>query len=152
MLEPGLLDVLDGQADLSDVILQTSIDKLTLIPSGAHRRDATELLASDAMSRLLAEMTSRYEDRIIVFDSPPLLLTTEARVLAAHMGQVVVVVHAEKTPQAKVESALGLIDACPVRLLVLNHARDAVDTSYGYGYGYGAKGASTATEAPPGKA
>jgi protein-tyrosine kinase len=72
--------------------------------------------------------------------------------LATHMGQVVVVVHAEKTPQAKVEGALALIDTCPVRLLVLNHARDAGDTTYGYGYGYGAKGTSGATEAPPGKA
>ncbi len=152
ILEPGLLDVLEGQADLSDVILQTNIDKLTLIPSGAPRRDATELLASDTMMRLLADMTSRYQDRIIVFDSPPLLLTTEARVLATHMGQVVVVVHAEKTPQAKVESALTLIESCPVRLLVLNRARDAGDTTYGYGYGYGVKGPTAATEAPPAKA
>jgi protein-tyrosine kinase len=150
--EPGLLDVLDGQADMADAILRTNIDKLSLVPSGAHRKHATELLASDAMTRLLEQMASRYADRIIVFDSPPLLLTTEARALAMHMGQVVVVVHAEKTPQAKVESALAMIETCPVRLLVLNHARDADSASYGYGQGYGAAGTSAANDNAPLKA
>jgi protein-tyrosine kinase len=140
--EPGLLDVLDGQAEFSDAILRTNIEKLSLVPSGAPRKHATELLASDTMTRLLEQMASRYADRIIVFDSPPLLLTTEARALATNMGQVVVVVHAGKTPQAKVESALGMIESCPVRLLVLNHARDAASASYGYGQGYGAPAAN----------
>jgi protein-tyrosine kinase len=149
-LEPGLLDVLDGQAEMSDVILRTNIDKLTLVPSGTHRKHATELLASDSMTRLLEQMASRYADRIIVFDSPPLLLTTEARVLATHMGQVVMVVHAGNTPQAKVEGALTMIESCPVRLLVLNHARNAENASYGYGaYGYGPEGASAANDNIP---
>jgi exopolysaccharide/PEP-CTERM locus tyrosine autokinase len=146
----GLLDVLDGRAEMSEVILRTNIDKFSLVPSGTHRRHATELLASDTMMRLLQQMASRYADRIIVFDSPPLLLTTEARVLATHMGQVVVVVHAGKTPQAKVESALDMIESCPIRLLVLNHARATEDAGYGYGsYGYGAGGAQAANDNIP---
>jgi exopolysaccharide/PEP-CTERM locus tyrosine autokinase len=149
-LQPGLLDVLDGRAEMSEVILRTNIDKLTLVPSGTHRKHATELLASDTMTRLLQQMASRYSDRIIVFDSPPLLLTTEARVLATQMGQVVVVVHAGKTPQAKVENALDMIESCQVRLLVLNHARDAESGGYGYGgYGYGAEGAQAANDNIP---
>lgn len=134
---PGLLDVLDGHVEMSSALLKTNIDKLTVLPSGTAHARATELLASDAMTRLLDGMARRYADRIIIFDSPPLLLTTEARVLATHMGQVVVVVHAEKTVQSDVQAALATIDACPVRLLLLNRAHATVDGGYGYGYGYG---------------
>jgi protein-tyrosine kinase len=134
---PGLLDVLDGRADMSSALLKTNIDKLTVLPSGTQHARATELLASDAMTRLLDEMGRRYPDRIIIFDSPPLLLTTEARVLATHMGQVVIVVHAGKTLQADVQSALTTIENCPVRLMLLNRAQAAAESGYGYGYGYG---------------
>ena len=140
ILGPGLLDVLDGRAEMTSALLKTNIDKLTVLPSGTQHSRATELLASDAMARLLEDMGRRYPDRIIVFDSPPLLLTTEARVLATHMGQVVVVVHAEKTLQTDVQSALATIESCPVRLLLLNQAQTRVEGGYGYGYGYGQGG------------
>lgn len=135
---PGLLDlVLDESKDLSSVLLRTNIDKLTLLPSGTAHPRATELLASDAMTRLLTDMATRYTDRIIIFDSPPLLLATESRVLASNMGQVVVVVQAEKTLQSDVVHALATIEACPVKLMLLNQARAAFKGGYGYGYGYG---------------
>ncbi|GAO26498.1 non-specific protein-tyrosine kinase [Alicycliphilus sp. B1] len=134
----GLLDVLqDDKIKLSDVLLRTNVDKLTLLPAGLPHPRATELLASDAMTSLLDEMGKRYSDRIIIFDSPPLLLTTEARVLAGHMGQVVIVVQAEKTLQSQVEHALSTIESCPIKLMVLNQVRSSGLGAYGYGYGYG---------------
>jgi exopolysaccharide/PEP-CTERM locus tyrosine autokinase len=135
---PGLLDLLsDDSADLSTMLLKTNIDKLTILPSGTPHERATEMLASDAMTRLLSDMAKRYSDRIIVFDSPPLLLTTESRVLATHMGQIVMVIHAEKTLRSDVQEALATIEACPVKLMVLNQARSTMTGGYGYGYGYG---------------
>lgn len=132
--ELGLLDVLlDDKLDLSEVLLKTNIEKLTLLPSGKPQQRATELLASDAMGRLLAEMARRYTDRILIFDSPPLLLTTEARALAAHMGQIVVVVEAENTTHAALQQALAMIEACPIRLLMLNKSHLASSGGY-YGY------------------
>ncbi|HEV7915191.1 MAG TPA: XrtA-associated tyrosine autokinase, partial [Albitalea sp.] len=84
---PGLLDVLaDSSIELSDALLRTNIDKLSILPAGAPRGRATELLASDSMSRLLDDMATRYADRILVFDAPPLLPSTESRVLATRMG------------------------------------------------------------------
>ncbi|MBS1229923.1 MAG: Non-specific protein-tyrosine kinase [Proteobacteria bacterium] len=134
----GLLDVLgDESVDLQQVLLRTNIANLTILPSGNSHPRATELLASDAMVRLLADMGSRYADRIIIFDSPPLLVTTEARALAAHMGQVVVVVKAESTSQAEVKHALAMIAGCPIKLMLLNQAATSVKDGYGYGYGYG---------------
>lgn len=139
----GLLDLLvDDKADLSQVLLRTNIDKLTLLPSGTPHPRATELLASDAMNALIGDIARRYSDRIVIFDSPPLLLTTESRVLATHMGQIVVVVHAEKTLRNDVQHALATIESCPVKMMVLNQAKAGAGEGYGYGgygqgYGYG---------------
>ena len=139
----GLLDLLvDSKTDLSQVLLRTNIDKLTLLPSGTPHPRATELLASDAMNTLIGDIARRYSDRIVIFDSPPLLLTTESRVLATHMGQIVVVVHAEKTLRNDVQHALATIESCPVKMMVLNQAKVGAGEGYGYGgygqgYGYG---------------
>jgi protein-tyrosine kinase len=135
---PGLLELLlDESEDMSRMLLKTNIDKLSILPSGSPHERATELLASDSMTRLLNDMAKRYPDRIIIFDSPPLLLTTESRVLATHMGQIVMVVKAESTLQEDVLNALSTIEACPVKMLVLNQARAESKSAYGYGYGYG---------------
>jgi exopolysaccharide/PEP-CTERM locus tyrosine autokinase len=135
----GLLDLLlDETLDVSDVLMKTNVETLSILPSGTPHARATELLASGAMKRLLDEMAQRYPDRLIIFDSPPLLVTTEARVLASHMGQVVLVVHAERTAHADVMQALSTIEACPIKLMMLNKGRAGVGSgNYGYGYGNG---------------
>jgi protein-tyrosine kinase len=133
----GLLDLLlDDTLDLGSLLMRSNVETLTILSSGTPHARATELLASDAMKRLLEEMAQRYHDRIIIFDSPPLLVTTEARVLASHMGQVLMVVQAERTSHADVSQALATIESCPVKLMTLNKGR-AGSGSYGYGYGYG---------------
>ena len=134
---PGLLDLLEGRTDMQSVLLKTNIDKLTILPSGTPHPKATELLASAAMTALLDDMAQRYPDRIIIFDSPPLLLTTESRVLATQMGQVVMVVQADRTLQSDVQHALSTISSCSHVNLVLNKARGTSASGYGYGYGYG---------------
>jgi protein-tyrosine kinase len=131
---PGLLDLLTrDDLDVSDALLRTNVEKLTILPSGSRQRRATELLASEQMAVLLRELASRYSDRIIIFDSPPLLATTEARVLATHMDQIVMVVAAEATSQQAVHHALTAIESCEIVLLMLNKARRTdVGTYYGY--------------------
>lgn len=131
---PGLLDILTNPSlQVADVMMRTNIDKLTLLPSGNANGRATELLASDAMDRLLDELATRYSDRIVVFDAPPLLPSTESRVLATYMGQVVIVVEADRTPQKSLSQALSTIDSCPVVLPLLNKiGRSEVGTYYGY--------------------
>jgi protein-tyrosine kinase len=134
---PGLLDVLENKATLSDTIYRTNVERLTFLSAGTPHARAAELLARDAMTALLEELRTRYSDRIIIFDSPPLLVTTEARALAAHMGQIVFIVHAETTLQNHVTQALATIETCPVKLMVLNGAKTSEQGAYGYGYGYG---------------
>jgi exopolysaccharide/PEP-CTERM locus tyrosine autokinase len=135
---PGLLDALgESSANLGQVLRHTNVERLTFLSSGKQHERATEMLASGAMTGLLDELAARYSDRIVVFDSPPLLVTTEARVLATHMGQIVFVVHAGSTRRSEVKQALATIEACQIKLMVLNGARTASQGAYGYGYGYG---------------
>ena len=117
----GLMDLLrDRRLDVADVLYKVNIGKLTLLPGGTVSKNATELLASGAMRDLLHEMAERYRDRIIVFDSPPLLAASESAVLASQMGQIVMVVEAGKTTQALLKEALGRVDSSKIAGLLLN--------------------------------
>jgi protein-tyrosine kinase len=138
--EVGLIDLLrDRRIALADVMYKTDIGKLTLLPRGTAHKHATELLASGAMDELLGELSERYRDRIVVFDSPPLLAASEAATLAGKMGQIVIVVEAGKTTQAALKAALGHVDSSKVAGLVLNKGHGP-GLGYGdYGYGYGAE-------------
>jgi receptor protein-tyrosine kinase len=130
----GLLDVLTNpNLDLSEVLLRTNVPKLSLLPAGTCNVHSTELLASDAMDQLLGEIASRYPDRIVVFDTTPLLLTSEAKVLASHMGQVVVVVEESGTPYQALEEAFSAVEHCPVVMSVLNKGQRST-SDYGSYY------------------
>jgi len=134
--ELGLIDVLlDDNLDLADVMLKTNVDSLSILPAGSSHRHATELLASLAMSKLLNDISTRYSDRIVIFDSPPLLLTNEAHVLARQMGQIVLVVDSENTTQQTVKNALQLIESNSNISLIYNKA-EAFLSGGKYGYGY----------------
>ncbi|AXA90852.1 XrtA-associated tyrosine autokinase [Massilia sp. YMA4] len=131
---PGLMDVLlDDKLDLADVILRTNVPALSILPAGRRNRHATELLASRGMTRLLDDIATRYPDRIVIFDSPPLLITTEASVLAAQMGQIVLVVEAERTTHGAVREALRQVEGCPNVNLIYNKTASSGSTDY-YGY------------------
>lgn len=133
----GLMDVLlDRDVAPADVLWKTDIGALTVLPAGTAHQHATELLASDAMRALMRDLATRYADRIVVFDSPPILAASEAAALASQAGQIIVVVEASKTSEAVLKRALGRIDASRVTGLILNKV-DAVPLSYSYdGYGY----------------
>ncbi len=131
---PGLLELLTrSDLDIGDVLYGTNIENLSVIPAGAYQRRATELLASEQMAIVLRELVSRYPDRLIIFDSPPLLPTTESRVLATHMGQILMVVAADSTRQHPVNLALATIEGCEIVLMMLNKA-DKTDVGSYYGY------------------
>ena len=132
--EPGLLDLLTrDNIDVADTLVKTNIEKLSILPAGANHPFATELLASEQMASLLRSVASRYSDRIIIIDSPPLLPTTEARVLATHAGQIVMVVAADTTTQHAVQQALATIESCDIVMMMLNKAhRTDVGSYYGY--------------------
>ena len=135
----GLIEYLDNQDILfSDVLLDTSVPGLRIVPAGKTNKHSTELLSSNRMALLVEELSSRYPDRIIIFDSPPLLAATQGEILAKLVGQIVLVVEAERTLQSMVMESVSKLSACDVVLAVFNKTkRNADGAFYGYGYGYG---------------
>ena len=135
---PGLLDALrDGDLDVETLIHPTDVPTLSFLPAGGGAEEATELLASSRMQRLAAVLGENDGARVVVFDSPPLLQTTESSALAHLAGQIVVVVRAEWTPQPVLLDALKILEGHPSVSLVLNQSAHTVTSSYYYYYGYG---------------
>jgi len=127
----GLLDVLsDPSLDVQTFVLPTNIERLSILPAGTLNEQATEMLASKRMSALIDKLVARDPNRILIFDAPPLLGSTESRVLAAHMGQVVLVIEADRTPQGHVSDALVTLESCPVVMTLLNKSSTSEAGSY----------------------
>ena len=137
--QPGLTDVLerDSRLDLSDVIVETDIDGLSLMSCGKMNRHVTELFASNRMERLIKALSAQDPNRVIIFDSSPLLSTSESRVLSTLVGQVVLVVCAGKTPRSAIMHAVDMVEEGKALNLVLNQTRNQAGSEYygGY-YGY----------------
>ncbi|MBF0266075.1 MAG: polysaccharide biosynthesis tyrosine autokinase [Gammaproteobacteria bacterium] len=132
--EKGLTDYLTGDVeDLSDLMLKTNIPKLSILPAGQAHLLSAELLNSQYMENLIVEFSQRYENRIVIFDSPPLLQTNDSRILSQKVGQLVFVVEQHKTEQSIVKSAVSLIDPDLVVGVVMNKTRNSGHTGY-YGY------------------
>lgn len=138
---PGIIEYLLGNAEqVSDIIYNTDIDKLKLIPAGKPHHLSNELLASEKMVALANELANRYPDRIVIFDCPPLIGVTETLVLANLMGQALIVVEESKSTIADIKSATEHLNENLALGLVLNKAIRSHKDLYGYyGYGYGAK-------------
>jgi protein-tyrosine kinase len=130
---PGLLDVLrDGRLDIEKVILRTNIPNLSVLPAGTQSHEATELLASARMEEVMRAIARLDERRLALFDSPPLLLTTESHAIAQAAGQVVMVVRAGSTPRHAVLAALTYLGKHRAVSLVLNQCRTSAPAAYYY--------------------
>lgn len=132
--QPGLLDLLrEPSLSIESVVFGTNIGGLSVLPVGQPDEHPAELLGSSKMSALCGRLAAGTAGRLlVVFDSSPLLLTTEAAILAGQMGQIVMVVHANKTPRSAVEQAVEMLDPTKSIGLVLNRA-DAREEALAYG-------------------
>ncbi len=131
----GLVDVLqEPELDLGEAILHTSLPRLRILPAGKGSGHTPELLASGRMRRLVQELSERYSDRVIIFDTPPLLATSQATTLAQLMGQILVVVEAGKTPMQAVQDAISQLDRNKAIGMVLNKSPEVFKSDYYGGY------------------
>ena len=134
---PGLIDLLiDETYSLKDVIVRTDLNDIQILPAGRRHPQATELLASDRMTDIVRELADRYADRIILLDSPPLLVTSEAQALASQVGQIALIVEAGQTTQQVLTQTIETLDQGKAINLVLNKARHSSFGTYYGGYGY----------------
>lgn len=121
---PGLTDaLLDASIDLADCVIPTDVPRLSILPSGAATPRDTELLSSARMAELLDKLEADAPERIILFDSMPLLAASSPGVIAHHCGQVLVVVRADVTREAALRDAIGLIGQHNGISMLLNRVR-----------------------------
>lgn len=136
--QPGLVDLLvANNAYAESSVIDTNVDRLSVLSCGHHAPNLDELYASNCMTEMLKGLASRDPNRVVIIDGPPLIPTTEAGVLAMHMGQCVMVVEADRTRQTAVSSAVKQLQNCQLVSVVLNKAPSMGALDYGYGYGYG---------------
>ncbi|MEQ8496647.1 MAG: AAA family ATPase [Gammaproteobacteria bacterium] len=137
---PGLFDLLsDSSLRLEDLLIRTSIPNLTILPAGNRHARSTEMLASQRMRELTDEIAARYNDRVIVFDSPPVLAMTTASALAPLVGQIAVVCEAGSTKHETVRETLHRLEGQRVTGVILNKSKQAYAAGYDYYGSYYAK-------------
>jgi protein-tyrosine kinase len=153
--ERGLFDALaDENLDAETLILDTDVPNLSFLPAGVANDGSAELLASHRMNALMQQVVARDPRRLVVIDSPPLLLTNESRELVNVAGQVVLVVRSASTEQHAVTEAVGLIPDGKNVGLILNQVDPASPDVQIYGYGrygnaYPQQGTTTAPSQEP---
>lgn len=119
--EKGLSNYLSGDADIPDLIMKTSIDKLSIIPGGPLEENPVELIGSEKMKNLINELKERYDDRYIILDSSPILATTEPTVLNQMADGIILVIKSGSTPRESIEQAIKSLDKNKILGVVLNN-------------------------------
>jgi exopolysaccharide/PEP-CTERM locus tyrosine autokinase len=139
--ELGIVDALAGNHQLSEVLIQTNIPNLMVLPSGRGGPHVPELFSSNQMAILMAEMTRRFPDRYIIIDTPPCMASSDAAALAPLVGQIVFIVEAHHTQQVEIEASLSMLSACPRISLLLNKSDTMAGEHFGsYEYYYHSQG------------
>ena len=126
-LRPGLSDYLEGSTtDLADVMHWTKVDKLSVIPAGSPSSRSAEILATDRMEGVLAELKSRYNDRYIILDTPPVQEVDDPSVLARWVEGIIFVIGSGTTDREVAMRALSRLPEDRVIGIVLNDRASAV--------------------------
>jgi protein-tyrosine kinase len=138
----GLLDALtDENLDPESLVVPTNSRGFSILPAGTRVDGTAELMSSNRMRQIVTNLCSRNPRRILLLDSPPLMITNEGRALVKIAGQVVLVVRAGVTPRHAVQAAIETFDEKQAGGLILNEVKVGLTEGY-YGYGtYGAYGA-----------
>ena len=133
----GLVDHLRDKVQLSELIDQTGVEKLTVLASGIPPPNPAELLSSSRMRALVEELSCRYDDRIILFDTPPVLVAAETSVLAGLVDCVILVVRQGVSSKVEIQKAIDKIGKERIIGIVFNdHTGGVFEKSYTKGYGY----------------
>ena len=142
----GLSEYLTGKENIPELLIKTEVERLSVLCGGAVQDNPTELIGSNKMEALVHELKSRYPDRYVIFDSTPLLATTEPEVLGKLVDGIIIVVRAGVTPRETVKQAIASLEKEKILGVVLNvlefkssglSSRYFGSDGYYYQYGYG---------------
>ncbi len=150
--EKGLSTFLTDKEPLGGLLRKTGINKLTVLPAGQDAQKPAEILSSQRMRSLVAEVRDRYPDRLVVFDSPPVQLAPETLVIANEVDGVFLVIRKGITPRGSVQATLECLKKEKFKGVIFNgHSSESRYYSkyrtqgYKYSYGYSYKSQETPT-------
>lgn len=118
--EKGLVDYILDNCPVKDMIVWPGVEKMSLISGGKTLQGSSELLGSLRMKELVAEMKTRYPDRYVIFDVPPVLSAADALAFVPLVDHVVMVVQAGETPLPDIKKALEMLPQEKILGIVLN--------------------------------
>lgn len=127
----GLSDCLREGLDIGDLILKTGIGKLSVLPAGTPVANPVELFSSETMRRLFREMKTRYADRYIIIDTPPVLPFAETRSIASIADGLLLVVKEGVPTLDQIQESIDALDN-KVLGIVYNGAKVQTRSSYYY--------------------
>lgn len=134
----GLMDALAHGTDPESLIIPTSIPGLSVLPAGHQTPNDTELLSSSDAYKLVDRLLAKNPARIVIFDCAPALAASPASALAPHVGQILLVVRADRTSEADLSEAVKLLSGhAPIQLLLNGTTFAGSSQKYGSYYGYG---------------
>lgn len=123
--------VVDQTLRPEDVILSTAIENLTFMPVGSRSGELTDTTSVRPITPAITRLARRFPKHLIMLDAPPCLSTSDPHTIAPYVGQVVMVVEAERTQRSEVEAALDLVRVCPTITMLLNKVK--LTTSHTFG-------------------
>lgn len=134
--EVGLVDYLRDKVSITHLIRKTGLAKLSVIPSGRPPQNPAELLDSKAMTQLIDEVKTRYDDRFIIFDSPPNIVASETMILAQKVDGVVLVVRWGRAGRQQVKDLVEMIGKEKIVGIVFNAYEENLIEKYFKKQGY----------------
>lgn len=131
----GLTNILTKQVSLKDAVRETDVEGLFAVTSGPIPPNPAELLGSASMEQLIAEITDLFD--LVLFDTPPLLVVTDAQILADKTDGTILVISSGKTDREQAMKAKSMLNSTKGKLLgaVLNNKKQDKNTHYYYYYG-----------------
>jgi capsular exopolysaccharide synthesis family protein len=120
--------------DITELVQETFLPGLSVLPAGRPRSLSSELLAKERMGQLMAELRARFPDYQMIIDNPPILSTPDPMVVAKHVDGILLVVRAGKTPRDYLLKALRSINSTKVMGIVFNGADLGMASKYYYYY------------------
>lgn len=134
----GLLDAIVQDVDPETLIIPTTIPGLSVLPAGHQTPNDTELLSSAEAFALVEALLAKNPARIVIFDCAPALAASPASALAHHIGQILLVVRADRTSENDLSEAVKLLAGqAPIQLLLNGMTFPGSSQKYGSYYGYG---------------
>ncbi len=134
LIQPkGLTDYMDNDTPLTEILFSPGVEGLVVLPTIEPVLDSSEMLSSPKIRQLVEEIKTRYSDRLVIFDLPPLLAADDALAFSPYVDALMLVIEENKTRKEELKKALIMLEGVNVLGIMPNKCSES-STSYYYGY------------------